>query len=79
MIATHRQIRSCIMTARPVMPGATLEPGLKTPSPNTGNAARTATLPHSGHAIMFEALEEFYLHGGIAAVFQKEFVDLISQ
>lgn len=47
-----------LMTARPMMPGATLEPGLSAFTDHW-QRGQHRHFPHSGHAIMYEALDEF--------------------
>ena len=47
-----------LLTARPLMPGASLEPGLSAFTDHWQRGEQRH-FPHSGHAIMFEALDEF--------------------
>ncbi len=47
-----------LLTARPMMPGASLEPGLSAFTTHWQRGEHRH-FPHCGHAIMFEALEEF--------------------
>ena len=47
-----------LLTARPMLPGATLAPGLSAFTDHWQNG-QLRHFPHAGHAIMFEALEDF--------------------